>query len=202
MRISYLAVIAAVALGLSVVPAVAQLDDDSPTVTNSTHKAKPLGYTDPQTGVFHPVIRVAPEATAAPLTGTIQVTINVTIKSTFTKGSILLCSSMVTATSINLASTTGTGTDWLEDAYTTQTIGGTSATCVVTIPYSWGIPASSATVMNQLDGEYSVAVLVPGTTASTVSSVTPLRSSTSSFVSTTKMPAAGATSKFTINATL
>ncbi len=202
MRISYVAVVA-VALGLSVVPAVAQSDDDgSAIISSASHKAKTLGYTDAQTGVFHPVIRVAPEATTAPLTGTIQLTINVTIKSTFTKGSILLCSSMVTATSINMASTTGTGTDWLEDAYSTQTLGGTSATCAVSIPYSWGVPAASSTVINELDGEYTVAVMAPGTTTTTLSGVTPLRSSTSSFVSTTKMPATGATTKFTVNATL
>src|SRR5579871_868510 len=179
---SYVAAVAAIALGLSVVPALAQSEEDSSAVISASHNVKPLGYTDPQTGVFHPVLRVAPETTTGPLTGTIQLTISVSLKSTFAKGSTLMCSAMVAATTINIANPTGTGTDWIEDAYTTQAVSGSAATCVVTIPYSWAMPASSSTVMNELDGEYTVAVMAPATTTTTLSGVTPLRSSTSTFV--------------------
>jgi hypothetical protein len=156
-----------------------------------------LGYQDTKTGTFHALASVVPDV-VAPTTGTVQVTFNIKLVTPFAKGTVLNCNLSVSGTS--LSTTAGTSTFYEEDAADSVAISGTSATCKVVIPYSWLVTPASATVIDSFSGSYSISA--EATAAATGAAGTSLRSSSSSVFSTTKIPASGTTSSYTVNVTL
>ena len=136
-----------------------------------------LGYQDPKTGIFHQHSTVIPEAVVAPVTGTITLTLHITLKTALASGSKVACTQVVTA---SYSSATGT-TFYDESAEAFASVSGTTATCVVSIPHSWQFPAPVSTDVETLTGEYTAEIVNP---AATTTTVLPLeRQSSSSFVS-------------------
>lgn len=157
-----------------------------------------FGYQDVETGVFHPVGRATPDVTAAPLTGEIEVTFTITLKTPVPTGGSVYCSTSVLASSTS--TTTGATTDYDESSATLAKVTGATATCTVNTPYSWVIAAASSTVIDSLVGSYTVGILPASTT--TILPAQEDRSSSSGFLNAAKLPAAGAISKYTVSATL
>jgi hypothetical protein len=191
MRIFSLSTFAAMTLLLSLggaTSAAAQSND------NEAFHKRVLGYQDAETGVFHPVTRIEPEASSPATTGTIQVTLTITLKTALPKGGNIVCGADLTAMSMNL--TAGTVSDWSEMANSAATTGGSTATCTVNVPYSWVIPAKSSTVTNSVTGTYSV-------TMNNASGASPslIRFSSGTFLSGV-IPTSGSTSKYTVGVTL
>jgi len=153
-----------------------------------------LGYQDTKTGTFHALTAVVPDA-ATPTTGTVQVTFNIKLVTTFAKGTVLNCTLSVSGTSIN--ETTGTSTFYDEYAADSVDISGTTATCKTTIPYSWLLTPAGGSIVDSFSGSYSVSA-----TFASASPGVSLRSTSSSVFSTTKIPASGTTSSYTVNVTL
>jgi len=166
----------------------------------SSHTNKPvLGYQDPETGVFKPLEKVVPEAATAAVTGTIELTMTITLKTPVPTGGKVACSSGVSAISISL--TTAQATTYEESASAFATVSGATASCTINIPYSWLIPPSSTTVQNSLTGSYTAEIIGPASTTVIVTSPF-ARSSSSEFLTSKTIPATGTTSKFTVNVTL
>ena len=154
----------------------------------ASSQAKPgiLGYLDPHTGAFRPVPAVAEESVDAPaaavFTGTITLTITVTLKTTGLTN--ITCSqevSVVDGTSFFAESNSvaGTGT-------------GTTRTCKLSIPYSWGLTSQAS---DNMTTSYAVA----GATGTTG---LPTRTSSHFPLDTRKVPANGATTALTAAVTL
>jgi hypothetical protein len=154
-----------------------------------------LGFQDSKTGVFHALTAVVPDATVSPTTGTVHVTFNIKLVTTFAKGTVLGCTASVSGTSVN--TTTGTDNYYEETATDSVAISGTTATCTAVIPYSWLLAAASSTTVDSFSGTYSVTA---SATAATPGAVT--RNSYSNLFSATKIPASGTTSSYTVNVTL
>jgi len=158
-----------------------------------------FGYQDSRTGTFHALRQAVPETTTAPTTGTVEVTMNIKLVSTFAKSTTIGCS--IDLTGSVTSETTFTGTSYEETAGSTATISGSTATCTATIPYSWLIPAASGAEVESFAGNYTVsAYAATNSAASILASAS--RSSGSSFVSLKTIPASGTVSKYTINVTL
>jgi len=191
LSIAALAAVSVCALSAGSTAAIAQ--------TNS-HVNKPvLGYQDPETGLFKPLEKAVPEATTAPVTGTIELVMTITLKTPVPTGGKVACGSSVSASSISL--TTAQVTTYEESASVLATVSGATATCTVNIPYSWLIPPTSSTVQNSLVGSYTAEIVGPSST--TVVLTSPFaRLSSSEFLTSKTIPASGTTSKFTVAVTL
>jgi hypothetical protein len=156
-----------------------------------------LGYQDAQTGQFHPLNRVVPEATVAPITGTITVTLHITLKTAVASGDKVLCTAALAATYVSAAGVVG----YNESASSIATVSGSTATCTISIPHSWQFPALSATDIESLTGDYTAEIFNPNGT--TVAQLLLARSSSSDFVSLTGHSVfATAPSSFSLNVTL
>jgi hypothetical protein len=92
--------------------------------------------------------------------------------------------------------TTGGMTTYMEAANANATGSGTSYTCTLKIPYSWIIPTTL--VQKSLLGSYTVQV--NNSTMSAGPAV--LRFSQGTFLSTSTIPANGATSTYTVAVTI
>ena len=150
--------------------------------------AKPgiLGFLDPHTGAFRPVPSATAEGPDALtiFTGTVNVIITVTLKTTAITN--VTCSqelSVVDGTSsprffAESNSVAGTGT-------------GTTRTCNLSIPYSWGLATQPSDMMSTI---YSV--------VGTKGTGLPMRSSTLSPLDTRSVPANGTTTNLTAAVTL
>ena len=152
-----------------------------------------LGYLDPQTGAFRPVAPAAEDALAEPpalttFTGTISLTITVTLKTTGITN--VVCSMN---TSVDDALTSGTPRIFEEADTVTATGSGTTRTCKLSIPYSWAL--STASTDNMSTG---YTVNGGGTSLTTP----PFRSSSLNPLDTRKVPASGATTTLTASVTL
>lgn len=156
-------------------------------------QAKPgiLGYFDPQTGAFRPL----PQAPAddedlsragTVFTGTVSVTITVTLKTT----TITTVTCGIT-TSTNDAVTT-VPTFYEETNSVTATGTGTTRTCKLSIPYAWSLATQSTDTM-------STSYTIFGGTTTTGPAT---RSATRSPLDTRKVPANGATTTLTAAVTL
>jgi hypothetical protein len=173
--------------------------------TTAPHK-RILGYKDAATGVFHPAAsstHAAPDATVAPTTGTFEVTFNIKIVSSFPKGSVIGCETSVqfdAEETLSVSPYVLTLAQYSEGASTSVDVSGSTATCTVTIPYSWIIPSLTSASIVTLSGGYDVTV-VPQS-SSTTAAVFDSRESSSSIFDLTKVPATGTTSKYTVNVTL
>lgn len=158
-----------------------------------------LGTLDPQTGTFKPLIRptvIEDLETAAtsvvPTTGEFNVKFTITVKSTIPSGDVIACS--VSADVIDI--TTSYFAD--ESATVAATRSGSSATCTVTIPYSWRL-ATPATDTYQLT--YTIYTPAAGTVGVSSTSGLPSRVSTQT-IGTAPVPASGKTTNINWAATI
>jgi hypothetical protein len=149
------------------------------------------GYLDPKTGAFRPMMQAPAEEADAALvpantTGKFVFNFTITIRSTNLGSDTIVC--VVDASVFE-----STGLRVTESASVKATVSGTSATCTVTIPYSWPLTsASTDTVM--LD--YAVEAVGPSTTFGQ-----PTRLSSQSLPSI-KVPLSGATTTKPIASTI
>jgi len=165
--------------------------------TNAVQNKKVLGYQDPQTGAFQPLAREVPEAAStAPTTGTVTLTLNITVKSKFPTGTsrTIVCSSELTESTISTSFTSSSMN--IENASVNATGSGTTYTCTVSIPYSWILPSSSYST--SLTGDYTVEVVNTANTAAPAL----LRYHASDFMVLSKIPANGVITSYTLNVTL
>jgi hypothetical protein len=194
-QLSFVETVAAVlvASGLAVA-ASAQTDGPKPQAPNR----KVFGYQDAKTGVFHPMLKIEPDLTTAPTTGTIELTITITLKTPVPTGGSVYCSTELDASSES--ETTFTGLDYIETSFSVAKVTGSTATCTVTTPYSWILPKASTTQTNALSAVYTVGIYPPTATPTVVDEEN-YRTSTGPFGGTT-IPATGAITKYTVSATL
>ena len=186
MRIAKLAIAFACLFTLAL-PAFGQLADDA------TSRGIP-GVLDPHTGVF----KLAPslglgdaDAIAAATTtfnGKFVVAFNINVQSNVPSTYKIGC--QVSATVLDV----GSGNTILESAMVVATRSGTTATCTVTIPYSWGL-ASAATDKVMLNYLITSPVMATATTA------LPSRTS-SQGIGQIAVPANGSTTNKSVNATI
>jgi hypothetical protein len=201
MRIFSIAAIAGLVLGFvltGATSATAQTEE----VPTTPHK-RVFGFQDPLTGEFHPLGKfhgpVPDVATTPALTGTLEVVVKITLKTPVPKGGVIVCSADFIASSISLTSTAVTTYD--ESASVLATVAGSAATCTVKVPYSWVLPAASATVHDSLDGSLVVTMFAPATTTTAIEEGL-TRTNGQDIVSATKLPANGATTVYDKNVTL
>jgi hypothetical protein len=150
-----------------------------------------LGYLDPTTGTFRMLPSPETENTEAPLTvttGKFVISYTITISSALASTAKIAC--IATA---SLADAT-TGNFITEEAGVLATKSGTTATCTVTIPYSWNLGSPSS---DKVTLTYSIQAPVEAT----ASTQFPQRLSTQS-IGTIAVPANGATTNETVTATI
>ena len=154
-----------------------------------------LGYLDPQTGAFRPIGQKAPQTTAAspaPTTGTLVVNITITIQSSIPANANITCSvqgSVNETVSVNPYEYNFMS----ESASTTATRSGSSASCSLTIPYSWILSTPARDMVNV---SYTISAFGTGVTP-TLSS----RYSTAG-IATVGVPANGTTTTENLAATI
>jgi len=153
--------------------------------------AKPgiLGYLDPQTGAFRPVPSATEESPDAyaltTFTGTITVTITITLK---TAG----LTNITCSEEVSVLDAVQTSARFFGESNSVAATGtGTTRTCKLSIPYSWGLTTQTSDSMTT---SYSVG----GVTGTTL----PQRSSTLTPLDTRKVPANGAITALTAAVTL
>jgi hypothetical protein len=154
---------------------------------NSQAQPGILGYLDPHTGAFRPVPAVAEDSlapAAATFTGTINLTITVTLKTTGLTN--IICSQEV-----SVPDGTTSFSSFAESNTVAATGTGTTRTCKLSIPYSW-------LLTNQASDNMSTSYTVVGSTGTTM----PQRSSSHFPLDTRKVPANGAITTLTAAVTL
>ncbi len=198
MRKLSLVVLAAFTLGITLASSVSVLAQED----EATPHHRVFGYQDSQTGTFHPVNQSQPEATStAASTGTLEVVISINLKTAVPTGASVYCATFITATS-ETVSASPVISIWEEQAYSLATVSGSTATCTVSTPYSWNIPAASSTQINTILPTYTVAI-VPTTVKYIGTYGIGIRSSTGPIPGLTKVPATSTTpDKYTVSATL
>lgn len=151
-----------------------------------------LGYLDPHTGAFLPVPQATEEAAEPPavttVTGTVTLTITVTIKSTGI--TTVTCSQQE---SVEDALTSGSPRFLSETNTVAATGTGSTRTCKLSIPYSWGLSTESSDKM------------LTGYTVSGAASATgalPARTSSNTQLDSRAIPANGATTALTAAVTI
>jgi hypothetical protein len=149
-------------------------------------QAKPgiLGYLDPHTGAFRPIPPPADDAADllpafATFTGTINFTINVTVKSVGIAN--VVCSMEV---SVFDGSGTINPRSFGESDSVLATGTGSARKCTLSIPYSWALATQSS-------DSFTTSYVVSGT--STATNALPNRSSSLFPYATTKVPSSGTT---------
>lgn len=162
MRKQSIALVAAIALGALGGSAIAHAQ-----TANAPFQKKVFGFQDSR-GNFHPLghsvdLSENPAATTT-YSGTIEVTVTVTLKTALPSGDKVACS--VGATAISDSETTGANVAYDESATSLATVSGSTATCKVNIPYSWVLLTPSTTVIDSLDGSLDVIMFSP--TATTI----------------------------------
>jgi hypothetical protein len=160
---------------------------------NSQSRPGILGYLDPHTGAFRPIAPPTEDAAELPpavttFTGTITVTITVTLKTAGLTN--IVCGA---DTSVDDGLTTTSPRVFAEQDTVLATGSGTTRTCKLSIPYSWGLATQSADSMTT---DYTV------TASGSTTTTPPLRSSSLSPLDTRKVPANGATTALTASVTL
>jgi hypothetical protein len=153
---------------------------------NNPAKAGRLGYLDPHTGVFRPILAAAEEdaelPAATPFTGTITVTLTITLKTTGLTN--ITCIADVAALDANTVA--------LEESNTVAATGtGSTRTCKLTIPYAWSLATQSTDHM-----QTSYTVLGAAATG------LPQRTSSRNPLDTRNIPGNGVTTALTAAVTL
>jgi hypothetical protein len=150
---------------------------------------------DPQTGVFHTTPTAIADTSTPPIAGTVEVTININLKTKVPTGGQVGCEVTLHASQTE-TTTPYTTTEYDEQSYAAATISGSTATCIAKIPYAWHFPASTGTESN-LTGAYVVEMIPAANVEPPI-----VRETSSDFLSTTTIPATGTTSTYTIPVTL
>jgi hypothetical protein len=167
--------------------------------SNTTPKSRSHGYINPKTGVFHLDNQMVADATVPSTDGTFIVTLHITLKTSLERGDKVGCSLAVVATSFPniIAGGSGNGASYTEEASADASVSSSTATCVLTIPYSWLLPAQPR--IDSLSGSYTATITSRGMegTAPKV-----LRSSGSDLVDFTFGTIPAGTSTFSVNVTL
>lgn len=147
-----------------------------------------LGYMDPHTGVFHPIPGASSDDAEAPpattFTGTINLTITITVK---TSG----LTSFTCVASTSVVDGTTSPTVYGESDTVLATGSGSTRTCTLSIPYSWSLTTQSSDTMTT---SYTVTGIA--------STGTPARSADRTPLDSRKVPASGATTTLTASVTL
>jgi hypothetical protein len=190
MRKFTIAAIAALALSVAIAGAAsasAQVD--------LFHHKKVLGYQD-ENGTFHPFTHFLPDApTATTVSGTIEVTFKITIKSSFPSGTKIYCGADITVESIDDANPLALAIYGEEGASLAS-----GTTCTVKIPYSWTINAAGTGVTNYYTGSYAVVAYDPS--LPTLTTAIGVREVTGAYVDLGKIPATGTTTSYTVDVTI
>jgi hypothetical protein len=159
------------------------------------------GIMDPATGVFTPTpSAVADEDAAAaaivPTTGKLVVAFTIKLVTPLPTGGTLFCIVIAAVSDVNPTTFT-LNNEISEEATTKATVSGGTATCTVTIPYSWNL---TNTAKDTVDLQYDLEMAGP------VTSPVFLARTSSQFVvpgaGAIKVPANGATSSFKVAATI
>jgi hypothetical protein len=152
-------------------------------------KSGVLGYFDPHTGAFRPVPSAAEEgpdpAALTTFGGTVTVTLTITLKTTSLTN--ITCSE-----EISVVDGTTSPRFYAESNAVAATGTGSTRTCKLSIPYSWGLTAQAS---DNMTTSYSV-IGSTGTTG------LPQRSSTLTPLDTRKIPVNGAITALTAAVTL
>jgi hypothetical protein len=192
MRNLTLAAFAAVALGVALTGSAANAQ-----LAPGEHK-KTIGYQD-DNGTFHPLPVAMPDVvTSQTFTGAIKVVFTITPKTSLPSGTKVYCGVSVIATSENELAPTAGPITYAEGA---AVIESSTTSCTVEIPYSWVLNPPAATTVNEYSGTYYV-VAVNASSPTVVGETTGIRSVSGPFVGGAKMPANGATTIYTVAATL
>jgi len=197
MRILSVATSTALALGVAL--ALTNLAAAQSIDPGFRHK-KVFGYQDPETGAFKPLNQAMPEASTQATTGTVELILSISLKTALPKGGAIVCSADVTAASENTS--TFAVSSWSEQASTVATVSGSTATCTVNVPYSWPIPAASASVVNILEGAYSVQMYNTTTPYSPATTLPGIVRTSSGGYAYGSIPSTGSTSKYTLSLVL
>jgi hypothetical protein len=152
MHIFQLVAVAAVTASVAIAGSASSVAQS--TAARTPHE-RILGYQDQVTGTFHPLSIIAPDTTITPTTGTVELTLTITMKTALPKDGYITCSSAVDAESASTALPIGVSL-WTEEAFKAAKVVGSEATCTVTIPYSWRLPTASSTLVNSYTGTYEV----------------------------------------------
>jgi len=160
----------------------------------------PLGYYDPATGSFSPLVPAQdPDAPAVtPTTGTFDFNFTLTVKTAIPKNSVITCNALASV------SDPGSGFSAGEQAFgTAKLVSGTTYSCALKIDYSWLLTTPSTDKVNLSvsagvgEGYEITATNGTGTTVQVVGT----RNSSQS-IGSIKVPANGATTTETIAMTL
>jgi hypothetical protein len=205
MRIFSAAVIGAVTLGAVLAGSASASAQSAP--TEPTHK-RIYGYQDLATGTFHPMVRAVPDAASVtPTTGKYEVSFAVTIESSFARGAVIGCEVAISELTTVVTATPPyeSGISYTEIATGSVAAGaaGTKATCTVSLPYSWVIPAATKTskVTSTITGSYTVSAYNPTATL-TVATLEGLREVESQLPIPATVPKDGATTSAIVDVTL
>ena len=154
---------------------------------NGPGKSGILGFLDPHTGAFRPVPSAGAEGPEAltTFTGTINVTLTITLKTTAITN--VTCSEEVSV----IDAITSSPRFFAEGDSVAATGTGTTRTCTLSIPYSWALATQPNDTM-------STSYVVAGTKGTGL----PTRSSTLSPLDTRSVPANGTTTTLTAAVTL
>lgn len=164
-----------------------------------SHHQKTFGYQDEQ-GVFHAFQVVPDTVTKTDYTGTIDVTIHITVKSTFVSGTTIACGSDVTPSSED-ATNPYLGIGYDEWVFADATGSGSSYTCTLKLPYSWYLLTPGTGIQNSMSVGYDVMAI--GASGSVVSLINQgYRETSSTVVQSAPIPAIGATTSYTVYATI
>ena len=148
------------------------------------------GYLDPRTGIFHalpvPDLQEADVPPPAATGGKLVFNFTITVSSALASTTKIFCTASATVLEATLS-------EFAESASVTATRSGSTATCTVTIPYSWNLSTVST---DRVSLSYTIIAGVPTTTI-------PLATRTSEHsLPPISVPANGATTTATITATI
>ena len=156
----------------------------------SQESAPTFGYMDAKTGMFHTLSRPLPSAetpAVTPTTGKIVFNVTITISSALPASAVITC----LATGGVADAATG---EFSNVAAVTAKKTGTTATCTVSVPYSWDLATPAKDIV-----EFDLSVEA---TSGTLGSATFYEEAFTAPAITIKVPANGATTTETIATTI
>lgn len=151
-----------------------------------------LGYLDPKTGAFRPLVQPSTVSeqeieSTAPTTGKFVFTFTITIASTNLSADAIVCGASATVFEVTNQRV------FDESASVKASVSGSTATCKVTIPYSWTLSTQNSDMVAL---GFTVSAIGPNS-----SNGEPTRLSSQSLPSI-KVPANGSTTPETIDSTI
>lgn len=160
MRIYSLAAVAAAALSLGFT-LVGHVSAARQAPRSTSLRDAVFGYQDLQTGAFHAIPQVAPDYTQPgwppAVNGTITTTFTVALKTAIPDGDVVECEVTLKPEYYN----TNGNVSYTDSAFAQGTVNGSTATCVVKVPFFWSFPSPGGDDQESLTGSYSVAIANP-----------------------------------------